>query len=81
MKTKLITLTIAAATFSLTSCTTPSSLTATQQDAAVGAGIGAAAGAIIGNQSDHTAEGAILGGLLGGGSGYLVGQSKENARN
>ena len=80
MKTKYITLTIAAAAFSLTSCNT-SNLTATQQDTAIGAGLGAGLGAIIGKQSGKTTEGAVVGGLLGGGGGYLVGQSKDNAGN
>lgn len=77
MKKFLTLAAVAASALALPSC--GPNVTASQQDAAVGAGIGALGGAIIGNQSDNTAEGAIIGGLLGGGTGYAVGRSKERA--
>jgi len=72
MKKFLTLAAVAASALALPSC--GPNVTASQQDAAVGAGIGALGGAIIGNQSGNAAEGAIVGGLLGGGTGYAVGR-------
>ncbi len=80
MKKTILSLTVAAAAISLSSCGVYQDPNAPQahRNATTGAALGGALGAVIGDQSNEAGAGALIGAAAGGALGYAHGQHQDN---